>query len=77
MLTFMLQKSPVLTIEPGEGFVFSAKWSPVRPTLLAATTETGYLLLYDLKGDQTLPVLKMEASTKKKPVYTCQFNVNQ
>lgn len=73
----MLQKPPVITIEPGEGFVFSAKWSPIRPTLLAATTETGYLLIYDLKGDQTVPVLKLEASTKKLPVYTCQFNMNQ
>lgn len=73
----MLQKPPILTVEPGEGFVFSAKWSPTRPTLFAATTESGYLLMYDLKGDQTVPVLKLEASSKKMPVYTCQFNLHQ
>ncbi|XP_069140209.1 cytoplasmic dynein 2 intermediate chain 2-like [Argopecten irradians] len=73
----MLQKQPVLTIEPGEGFISSTKWSPVRPSLIAATTESGYLLLYDLKNDQPVPIQKLEASIDKTAVHTCQFNPNQ
>ncbi|KAK3094883.1 hypothetical protein FSP39_007461 [Pinctada imbricata] len=73
----MLQVQPILTIEPGEGFIYSTKWSPVRPTLMAATTETGYLLLYDLRQNQPVPVQKLEASTNKAPTFTCQFNPKQ
>ncbi|KAJ8317071.1 hypothetical protein KUTeg_004975 [Tegillarca granosa] len=68
---------PVLTIEPGEGYVFSVKWSPVRPSLFAAATESGNVLFYDLKNNQSVPLKKLEANDKKIPVYTCQFNPSQ
>lgn len=73
----MLQAQPVLTIEPGEGYVFSVKWSPVRPSLFAAATESGNVLFYDLKNNQSVPLKKLEANDKKIPVYTCQFNPSQ
>lgn len=73
----ILQAQPVLTIEPGEGYVHTARWSPVKATVLAATTQSGQLLLYDLKQGKTVPVQKLMASPNKQPVYSCQFNHQQ
>ncbi|RUS81407.1 hypothetical protein EGW08_010845 [Elysia chlorotica] len=70
----MLQAQPALTIEPGEGYLFSAQWSPVRPAVLAAVTEKGNLLLYDLRTGHMVPTHKLEASPNKVPVYSMQFN---
>ncbi|KAH9513202.1 WD repeat-containing protein 34 [Bulinus truncatus] len=70
----VLQAQPVLIIEPGEGYLFSAKWSPTRPTILAAVSEQGNLLIYDLNGSNMMPVHKIEASPNKVPVYSLQFN---
>ncbi|CAH1783665.1 unnamed protein product [Owenia fusiformis] len=73
----MLQAQPIVTIEPGAGYLFSAKWSPVRPLVFAVATEDGQLLLYDLKSNQATPVHKLPASPTKQPVYTLQFNQHQ
>ena len=75
------QKQPILTMEPGEGVIYSTKWSPSRPSLFAATTATGLLLLYDLTQSQPVPMYKLEAGTQtgntRAPVLTCQFNPHQ
>ncbi|PVD30466.1 hypothetical protein C0Q70_09732 [Pomacea canaliculata] len=73
----MLQAHPVLIIEPGEGYLFSCAWSPASPTLLATTTESGYLLLYDLGSGKLVPIHRIEASPSKQPVFTLQFNSKQ
>jgi len=73
----MLQTAPVLTIEPDDGYLYSAKWSPVRASVLACVTEKGHLLLYDLRQGQMVPELKVEASPNKVPVYSLQFNPHQ
>jgi len=73
----MLQTQPVLTIEPDDGYLFSAKWSPVRPSVLGTVTERGHLLLYDLRDGQMIPSFKIEASSNKAPVYCLQFNHQQ
>ncbi|XP_052251863.1 cytoplasmic dynein 2 intermediate chain 2-like isoform X2 [Dreissena polymorpha] len=73
----LLQAQPVLTIEPGEGYVHSATWSPVKATVIAATTQSGNLLIYDLKQGKTVPVHNIPASSNKEPVYACQFNPQQ
>lgn len=67
----------MLVLEPGAGYLFSAKWSPVRPTVFALTTETGHLYIYDLRLGKLTPAHKLEASQKKYPVYTLQFNQTQ
>jgi hypothetical protein len=61
-----------VTIEPGAGYVYSAKWSPVRPMLFAAVTESGHLYFYDLKQGNAVPSLKLEVG--KHPVFSLQFN---
>ncbi|XP_048745989.1 cytoplasmic dynein 2 intermediate chain 2-like isoform X1 [Ostrea edulis] len=77
----MLQKQPIMTIEPGEGVIYSVKWSFSRPSLFAATTDTGLLLLYDLNQTQPVPVYKLEAGGQtgntKASILTCQFNPHQ
>ena len=69
-----MQAQPVMTIEPGEGYIYSATWSPVKATVMAATTQSGHLLIYDLKQGRPVPIYKLQASPQKQPVYTCQFN---
>lgn len=70
-----------MTIEPGEGVIYSVKWSFSRPSLFAATTDTGLLLLYDLNQTQPVPVYKLEAGGQtgntKASILTCQFNPHQ
>ncbi|XP_064630583.1 cytoplasmic dynein 2 intermediate chain 2-like [Lineus longissimus] len=73
----MLQDKPVLTIEPGAGYLFSTHWSPVRPLVLAMATEDGHLVIYDLKTSHVTPLYKLEAGSKKTPIYTLQFNAHQ
>ncbi|CAG5134760.1 unnamed protein product, partial [Candidula unifasciata] len=73
----VLQAHPIVTIEPGDGYLFSARWSPVKPSVLAVTTENGNLLLYDLRQGQMVPVHKLEASPNRQPVYSLQFNTQQ
>jgi hypothetical protein len=71
------QNKPVLTIEPGAGYLFSTHWSPVRPLVLAMATEDGHLVIYDLKTSHVTPLYKLEAGSKKTPLYTLQFNAHQ
>lgn len=73
----ILQAQPVLTIEPGEGYITSVQWSPVRASVFAATTQSGHLLIYDLKNGHTIPVHKIQACPQKDPVFSCQFNSQQ
>jgi len=73
----MLQTQPMLTIEPDDGYLFSAKWSPVRAAVLGAVTERGHLLLYDLRSGQMVPSHRIDASPNKVPVYSLQFNHQQ
>ena len=63
-----------MTIEPGVGYLYSARWSPVRPLVFAVTSEDGSLLIYDLKHSHGVPKYKLDGSAKKQPVYTMQFN---
>ena len=71
------QAQPVLTIEPGKGYLFSTSWSPVCATVFAAVTETGHLLLYDLGSANLVPAQTVEASPTKQPIYCLQFNSKQ
>ncbi|XP_055888204.1 cytoplasmic dynein 2 intermediate chain 2-like isoform X1 [Biomphalaria glabrata] len=73
----MLQAPPVLIIEPGEGYIYSSKWSPTRPAIFAAVSEKGNLLIYDLHSGNMTPIHKLEASPNKVPVYSLQFNSQQ
>ena len=66
-----------MVIEPASGYLYSVRWSPVRPLVLAVTTQDGHLLIYDLKRSQTTPVELLEASPSKQAVYSMEFNSKQ
>ena len=61
-------------VEPGLGYLYSAKWSPVRPLVFAVSTESGHILFYDLKQSRTTPAFKLSTNENKKPVYALMFN---
>ncbi|XP_033633325.1 WD repeat-containing protein 34-like [Asterias rubens] len=70
----MLESKSIISIEPSSGYLFSARWSPVRPLVFAVTTGEGKLLIYDLKSSRITPVQVIEASPKKSAVYSLEFN---
>ena len=77
IIVFLLQTLPLVTIEPSLGYMYSTKWSPVRPLVFAAVTESGHLLIYDLKQSRTVPYMKLDANAggpSKGPVFCMQFN---
>lgn len=69
-----LETQPIKVLEPGQGPVLCGAWSPVRPMVIAVTTEKGQLLLYDLKCSYALPLHALQASKKNAPVFVCSFN---
>ncbi|XP_071947701.1 cytoplasmic dynein 2 intermediate chain 2-like isoform X2 [Antedon mediterranea] len=70
----VLESHPVMVCEPGDSYLFSARWSPVRPLVFAVGTGEGRLLVFDLKKSKVLPVLSLEINKKGVPVYTLEFN---
>ena len=65
---------PILEIEAGEGYLYSARWSPIRPMVFAVTTESGKVLVYDLKKNKTTPSMAIEANDRGVPIFSMQFN---
>ncbi|KAK2156882.1 hypothetical protein NP493_1930g00018 [Ridgeia piscesae] len=70
----VLQSEPVLTLEPGAEYLYSAKWSPVRPLLFAVGAHDGTLLIYDLRQNRATPTLRLDAGAKKEPVFSVEFS---
>ncbi|XP_033102950.1 WD repeat-containing protein 34-like [Anneissia japonica] len=70
----LLESQPIVVCEPGDSYLFSARWSPVRPLVFAVGTAEGRLLLFDLKKSKATPVLNLEINKKGVPVYTLEFN---
>ena len=66
-----------MILEPSGGYLYTVRWSPVRPLVMAVTTQDGHLLLYDLKKSQSTPVQTLEASPNKQAVYSAEFNLKQ
>ncbi|MCJ1351621.1 MAG: hypothetical protein MMC33_001605 [Icmadophila ericetorum] len=58
--------SPVLDI-PREDLIYSAKWSPTRPSIFACVDGAGYLEIWDLLSDIEVPVQRVTPSSSKKP----------
>ncbi len=74
---FFIQSRSIVSVEPSSGYLFSARWSPIRPLVFAVVTGNGQLLIYDLKSSKVTPVQSLQASPNKQAVYTLQFNTNQ
>lgn len=69
-----LETQPIKILEPGQGPLLCCAWSPVRPMVIAVTTEKGQLLLYDLKSGYALPIQALQASKRNAPIFACSFN---
>ncbi|CAI9740561.1 cytoplasmic dynein 2 intermediate chain 2-like [Octopus vulgaris] len=72
-----LQSEPVKVLKPDQGSLVCGSWSPVRPLVIAAATDTGLLLLYDLQHSMLKPLHTLEAGTQKAPIYSCSFNTQR
>lgn len=73
----LFQAEPLLVLDPAGGYLYSAKWSPVRPLVLAVATQAGSLLVYDFKRSQNSPVHKLEVENSKDAIYSIEFNKKQ
>jgi len=49
MTVLLIQPNPVLSLEPGAGYLFSVCWSLTRPLVFAVGTGDGHILFYDIK----------------------------
>lgn len=73
----MLQSKPLFSVEPGAGYLFRVRWSLSRPLVFAVATADGRLLVYDLKINRINPVVTLEVTTNKSPVYSLEYNLQR
>lgn len=70
----VLHPRPVLVMEPCSGCLYACCWSPSRPSVFAVGAADGQLYVYDLKWSKGKPVLSLQVTTDKSPVYAIAFN---
>eukprot|EP00117_Sycon_ciliatum_P033735 scpid41299/ scgid6082/ WD repeat-containing protein 34 len=70
----VLQNRPLFSADAGHGYLYSIRWSPVRPLVCAVGSADGHLLLYDFKSSQSHPVLSLEGDSTKRAIVAVEFN---
>ncbi|KAM4695821.1 cytoplasmic dynein 2 intermediate chain 2 [Rhinophrynus dorsalis] len=70
----MLQAKPIVSFQLSQKYIFSIRWSPVRPLVFAAASGEGNLLLFDLAKSSQKPSLCIEQATNGRAVYCLEFN---
>nr|XP_033816094.1 WD repeat-containing protein 34 isoform X2 [Geotrypetes seraphini] len=73
----MLQAKPLFSLQLSHKYLFSVRWSPVRPLLFAATSGEGEVLLFDLGKSSQLPAVSIQQNPEQRPVYCLEFNKKQ
>ncbi|XP_072273572.1 cytoplasmic dynein 2 intermediate chain 2-like [Pyxicephalus adspersus] len=73
----MLQPKPLSSLELSQKYLFSIRWSPVRPLLFAAASGDGNIQLFDLGKSSQKPSLTIKQTDNEKPVYCVEFNCVQ
>ncbi|CAH8563284.1 unnamed protein product [Heterobilharzia americana] len=69
----VLQNSPLINIDPGEGSVLIAKFSPYLSNIFICITECNSILIYDLIGDGTVvSVITMQNNIHTEKEYNFQ-----
>jgi len=76
-IAYVVQDRPIITLEPNAGYLYAVGWSPVRPLVIAVATASGQLYIYDLQQKRSAAVMQLDASPKKVPLYSIQFNRKQ
>jgi len=62
-----------MSIQPGNNPCMDICWSPAKPTVFAATTSDGKLLIYDLQQNQMEAVAKEEVGEASVHLNTLAF----
>eukprot|EP00741_Cyanophora_paradoxa_P002628 tig00000615_g2550.t1 len=79
----MLQRRPLLTLEPSPRCVYAVQWSRSRPLVFAAAAGDGMAYVYDLEESALQPSVRLEAGDvrleggdqqRRLPVYAVAFN---
>ncbi|XP_063792522.1 cytoplasmic dynein 2 intermediate chain 2 isoform X1 [Pseudophryne corroboree] len=70
----MLQERPLSSLQLAQKYLFSIRWSPVRPLVFAAASGEGELLLFDFGKNSQKPSLSITQTANGKPIYCLEFN---
>ncbi|XP_062815503.1 cytoplasmic dynein 2 intermediate chain 2 isoform X4 [Anolis carolinensis] len=73
----MLQAQPLVSLQLSKKYIFSVKWSPVRPLVFAAASGEGELHLFDFGKSSQRPSLSIQQTSDQAPVYCLEFNHRQ
>ncbi|KAJ6654635.1 hypothetical protein lerEdw1_006788 [Lerista edwardsae] len=73
----MLQAQPLLSLQLSRKYIFSVKWSPVRPLVFAAASGEGEVQLFDFGKSSQKPSVSIKQTFNQAPVYCLEFNSRQ
>ncbi|XP_026568299.1 WD repeat-containing protein 34 [Pseudonaja textilis] len=73
----MLQARPLLSLQLSKKYIFSVRWSPVRPLVFAAVSGEGEVQLFDFAKSSQKPSVSIKQTPNQAPVYCLEFNPRQ
>uniref|UniRef100_A0A5F8HDT3 Dynein 2 intermediate chain 2 n=1 Tax=Monodelphis domestica TaxID=13616 RepID=A0A5F8HDT3_MONDO len=73
----MLQAQPLTSLQLSHKYLFSVRWSPVRPLVFAAASGEGDIQLFDLRKSSQKPTVSIKQTPDESPVYCLEFNLQQ
>ncbi|CAM5102977.1 unnamed protein product [Natator depressus] len=73
----MLQAQPLISLQLSKKYLFSVRWSPVRPLVFAAATGEGEVQLFDFGKSSQKPAVSIKQASAQTPVYCIEFNIKQ
>uniref|UniRef100_A0A8C5WK27 Dynein 2 intermediate chain 2 n=1 Tax=Leptobrachium leishanense TaxID=445787 RepID=A0A8C5WK27_9ANUR len=73
----MLQAKPLASLNLSDKYLFSIRWSPVRPLVFAAASGEGEILFCDLGKSPQKPSWCIKQTDNGKPVACLEFNPSQ
>uniref|UniRef100_A0A8C8RTM8 WD repeat domain 34 n=1 Tax=Pelusios castaneus TaxID=367368 RepID=A0A8C8RTM8_9SAUR len=73
----MLQAQPLISLQLSKTYLFSVRWSPVRPLVFAAASGEGEVQLFDFGKSSQKPAVSIKQTSNRTPVYCMEFNSKQ
>ncbi|XP_063172237.1 cytoplasmic dynein 2 intermediate chain 2 [Candoia aspera] len=73
----MLQARPLLSLQLSKKYIFSARWSLVRPLVFGAASGEGEVQLFDFAKSSQKPLVSIRQTPNQCPVYCLEFNPQQ
>ncbi|XP_014426995.2 cytoplasmic dynein 2 intermediate chain 2 isoform X2 [Pelodiscus sinensis] len=71
----MLQAQPLISLQLSKKYLFSVRWSPVRPLVFAAATGEGEVHLFDFGKSSQKPAVSIKQASADTEVYCIEFNI--